>query len=126
MAAKPIIPALAPLYARLEPGAYVALRVMAGAIIASFGYRKLFAGGMANEIALFHRLGLEPAAILGPFICGLEFFGGLAIVLGLLTRPIALMFVVEMLVILGVEAIPRGAGYQLATVWLGAFLFILA
>ena len=120
-----LIPAFAPLYETLEPLGYVLLRLTSGGILASFGWGKLFGNGMARDIELFHQLGLEPAVALAYFTSGLEFFGGVMIAIGLLTRPIAAMLLGELLVILVMVAIPRGAGYQLTVVWIGVFAFIL-
>jgi putative oxidoreductase len=119
-----LLPALSSLYDALEPYGYAIMRLAAGAMIATFGWGKLFNDGMARDITLFHQLGLEPAVPLAYFTSGLEFFGGIMIAVGLLTRPIAAMLFVEMLVILFMVMIPRGAGYQLTGVWAGAFLLI--
>jgi putative oxidoreductase len=124
--ARLFIPALQTAYSAIEPWAYAFLRLTAGAIIATSGYGKLFSGGVTRDIELFHRLGIEPAVILAYFTSGLEFFGGILIVVGLLARPIAAMFVVELLVIFFMVMVPRGSGYQLTVVWLGVFFFILA
>jgi putative oxidoreductase len=122
---KLILPFLAAIYARLEPCGYVVLRATSGAVMASFGWAKLFGGGMGRDIELFHQLGIEPAATFAYFTSGLEFFGGLMIVVGLLTRPVAALLLGELLVILIAVMLPRGAGYQLTVVWIGSFLVIL-
>jgi putative oxidoreductase len=121
----PLLPGLTPLYAALEPFGYAIMRFAAGGIMATFGWGKLFGNGMARDVELFHKLGLEPADLLGYFTSGLEFFGGLMVALGLLTRPAAAMLLGELLVILIVVIVPRGAEYQLTVVLVGAFLLIL-
>lgn len=121
---KPLIPVLARLYARLEPFGYAFLRLTSGGIMAVFGWTKLFGDGMSRDIELFQRLGLEPAIALAYFTSGLEFFGGLAIAIGLLTRPLAAMLFFQMVVIVAMVMIPRGTGYHLSVVWLGVFLMI--
>jgi putative oxidoreductase len=120
-----LLPVLTPIYTALEPFGYAIMRFASGAIMATFGWRKLFAHGMARDIELFHQLGIEPAELLGYFTSGLEFYGGLLIAIGLLTRPIAAMLLGELLVILVVVMIPRGNGYELSVVWVGVFLLIL-
>lgn len=116
-----LLPFLAPLYAALEPLAYAGLRLTSGLIMAEFGWSKLFGGGMARDIELFQRLGLEPAVPLAYFTSALELVGGFALALGLLTRPFALMLFVQLLVIIGMVMIPRGTGYHLTIVWLGTY-----
>jgi putative oxidoreductase len=121
----PLLPMLTPLYTALEPFAYAIMRLASGVIMATLGWGKLFGNGMTRDIDLFHQLGLEPAVLLAYFTSSLEFFGGLMIALGLLTRPIAAMLFGELLVILIMVMIPRGTGYQLTVVWVGVFLLIL-
>jgi putative oxidoreductase len=119
-----IFPFLSALYTSVEPWAYALMRLASGAMMATFGWQKLFADKMSEDIAIFHQLGLEPAIPLAYFTSGLEFFGGLAVAAGFLTRPVAAMLFGELLVILVTVMIPRGTGYQLSVVLCGAFLFI--
>src|SRR5580698_2626322 len=102
-----LLPVLTPLYTALEPFGYAIMRFASGAIMATFGWRKLFGHGMARDIELFRQLGIEPAELLGYFTSGLEFYGGLLIAIGLLTRPIAATLLGELLVILVMVMIPR-------------------
>jgi putative oxidoreductase len=119
-----IFPFLSALYTSLEPWAYAVMRAASGAMMATFGWQKLFADKMSDDIAIFHQLGLEPAIPLAYLTSGLEFFGGVAVAAGFLTRPFAAMLFGGLLVILVTVLIPRGISYQLSVVWWGAFLFI--
>lgn len=119
-----IFPALAPVYRQTHDLAFTALRVTTGGIMSWFGWEKLFNGDMPRDIELFQQLGLEPAVPLAYFTSALEFFGGIAIALGLLTRPLSFMLFIQMIVILLLVMIPRGTGFQLSTVWLGVFAYL--
>jgi putative oxidoreductase len=119
-----LLPMLSSIYETLEPLGYAIMRLTSGAMIATLGWGKLFGNGMARDITLFHQLGLEPAVPLAYFTSGLEFFGGLMIAIGLLTRPLAAMLFIEMLVIFFMVMIARDTGYQLTVVWIGVFLLI--
>src|SRR3569833_4332320 len=120
-----ILPGLSRLYTALHDVAYASLRAASGTMLATFGYTKLFtSGGMDRDITLFQTLHLWPAAPLAYFTSGLEFFGGLMVALGLLTRPVAVMLTIEFIVIVVLVMIPRGANYQLSVVWLGAFFYL--
>ena len=92
--ARPYIPALARLYRPLEPLAWLLVRVATGAMLIPHGAQKLFGlwgGDMDKTIAGFAKMGLEPAAFFAWYIGCLEFFGGSLLVLGLLTRPVAVL-----------------------------------
>jgi putative oxidoreductase len=87
-----IIPFLAPLYAALAEPAYALARFVAGAFLVPHGMWKLFGitgGTREGMIDFFSRIGLEPAALLVNLVGSVEFFGGILIALGLLTRPAA-------------------------------------
>lgn len=85
--ARLIIPALRPVYAALSPLSVTFLRVIAG-----FGF--MFHGwpmiqDPMGDIGLVERIGFYPGVFWSPLLAGTEFFGGLLLLLGLLTRPAA-------------------------------------
>jgi putative oxidoreductase len=95
-----IIPGLAGLYASLSPYSYAIIRFIAGAILVYHGYGKLFVTGVAPVAEhVVTPLGL-PMPMAWAYLLGLlEFFGGIALAVGFLTRPIALMLAIEFVII---------------------------
>ena len=74
------------------------LRVMAGMVFLAHGQQKLFVYGFNGVEGAFAHLGLPMPGILGSFVALLEFAGGIALVFGVLTRWIAVLFAIEMAV----------------------------
>lgn len=78
------------------------LRVPVGLILAAHGAQKLFGWfggyGLEGTGQWMASIGLEPGYLMALLAGSAEFFGGLALVLGLLTRPAALVSAVTMLV----------------------------
>src|SRR5688500_11387010 len=62
------------------------LRIVIGIVFIAHGGQKLFVYGFEGVAGGFAQMGVPMATIVGPFIGMVEFFGGLALVLGLLTR----------------------------------------
>lgn len=96
---RPFIPALAKIYAPLEPYALSFIRFFLGLFIAYHGYPKLFQGGATGLAGFMPRLGLEPALGWAYLVGITEFFGGIMLAVGLLTRFVAAALVIEFAVI---------------------------
>lgn len=99
------------------------LRVPVGLTLAAHGAQKLFGwfGGFGLEGTgqWLASLGLEPGYLMALMAGGAEFFGGLALALGLLTRPAALVTAFAMLVAIFAVHIGNGLfmsnnGYEFA------------
>ena len=95
----------------------LALRVPTGIIFAAHGAQKLF--GMFGGYGLegpgqwMDSIGLAPGVLMALLAGSAEFFGGLALILGLLARPAALVLAVTMLVAL--VAVHLDKGFFMAT-----------
>ena len=94
MDANLIFPSLGPLYAGLAVIADPLLRIAVGLFLLPHGAQKLFGWfgfDRAGEIGLFSGVGLNPAPQWIKFIGAVQFYGGVLLVLGLFTRPAALV-----------------------------------
>lgn len=94
----------------------LALRVPVGLILAAHGAQKLFGWfggyGLAGTAQWLESIGLAPGVLMALLAGGAEFFGGLALMLGLLTRPAALASAFTMLV--AIVSVHLGNGLFLA------------
>jgi putative oxidoreductase len=78
------------------PRATLLVRVMAGGVFLSEGILKFV---YTNQgVGRFAKLGLPAPEFTATFVGGLEIVGGLLLLLGLLTRAIAIAFIIEMIV----------------------------
>jgi putative oxidoreductase len=74
------------------------LRVAFGAIMIAHGFPKL--KDVKGTAANFANMGFRPGALWGTLVALLEPLGGIALILGVLTVPLAALFVVEFIVII--------------------------
>jgi putative oxidoreductase len=96
-----IWPGLAGLYQSISPYSYAIIRFAAGAVLIYHGYAKLFLG-FAPFVAekILTPMGF-PVPSFWAYLLGIvELFGGAALALGLLTRPLALFFAIQMLFVI--------------------------
>lgn len=102
-----LYPGLAPFYAKAGPLAYAFLRVVVGIVIVTHGIPKVLHrshGSMADPLGLTAQLINDTLRLPGAFglaygIGILELVGGAMLAFGLLTRLVAPMFAIEMLLI---------------------------
>jgi putative oxidoreductase len=73
------------------------LRIAVAAIFINHGFQKLFVYGFAGVTGAFSHMGVPLPGVMGPLIAVLEFFGGIALLVGFLTRLVTIGFVLDML-----------------------------
>ena len=120
-----LVPALSPLYDGLAAYAYPLIRIATGLWLMPHGAQKLFGafgGNPAATAQLFGKVGLPDSIALVTWVGCVEFFGGLLLVLGLLTRVAAVMVFVLMMVAVFTVHLPNGffwtkAGYEYPLLW---------
>ena len=124
--AKLFIPALAGLYERLSGLSYPLIRLFAGLILMPHGAGKLFGWfggrGIDGTAAGFAKMGLEPALPFAYIVGVTEFFGGLCIAIGFLTRPAALGAAILMAGTIFLVHLPNGfswnkGGFEYPLLW---------
>jgi putative oxidoreductase len=78
---------------RLQPLALLVLRLVLGVIMISHGYSKVF-GGLSHHAQFISSLGLP--GWLAYISAVTEFFGGLLVIAGLLTRCVSLAILIDL------------------------------
>ncbi len=104
--------------AGLQGWALAFLRVVVGAVFTMHGAHKL-SSGFQNVAGMMHQVGIPFPMLAAVVVTIVEFFGGIALALGLFTRWAALLIAIDMLVAaLKVHlwsgfSLPRGIEYHL-------------
>ena len=73
------------------------LRVALAVVFFAHGAQKVFQYGIPGVTQGFTQMGVPLPGITAPLVAGLELVGGLLLLVGLLTRPIALLLAIDML-----------------------------
>ena len=112
----------------------LALRVPIGIIFAAHGAQKLFGWfggyGLAGTGGWMESIGLAPGVLMAFLAGSAEFFGGIALVIGVLTRPAAAVLAVTMLVAIFTVHFENGLfmsnnGYEFGLALLAASISLL-
>lgn len=112
---------------RLSAFSYPLVRITTGLLLMPHGAQKLFGwfggNGLTATGEFFGtQLGMQPGIVFALLAGLVEFFGGLALVLGLLTRPAALGVAILMGVAIFAVHLPNGffwtnGGYEYPLMW---------
>ncbi len=121
-----IIPALGQVYSGLSETVETLLRVVAGGALVTHGYGKILnpfgAAGMVEG------LGFYPGAFWSLLLSCTEFFGGILLAIGLLTRPAALGALVVLSVTTYFHWIVKGEGWsgaEKSIIWAAVMLYFV-
>jgi len=106
-----IIPALGPVYGNLGEFAETLLRVVAGVALVTHGFPKIM--NPLGPVGLVESIGFfpGPAEFWAVLLSMTEFFGGILVTIGLLTRPAAFGTMIVLLVTIYFHWILRSEGY---------------
>ncbi|MDP9889274.1 MULTISPECIES: DoxX family protein [Micrococcaceae] len=105
-------------HSRLTTTALTALRIILGFLFAAHGWQKFTEWTIAGTQASFAKMGVPAADVMAPAVAVLELAGGIALILGVLTRVVAALLVLDMLGALFLVHAPAGifaanGGYEL-------------
>ncbi len=82
---------------RLATTAITTLRIILGFLFAAHGWQKVSEWTIAGTQAAFAKMGVPAAEIAAPAVAVLELAGGIALILGILTRVVAALLALDML-----------------------------
>ncbi len=111
----------------LTTSARTILRIVTGFLFAAHGWQKFNEFTIAGTQAAFAQMGVPAANVAAPVIATLELVGGVALIVGVLTRVFAALLAVNMLGALFLVHAPAGifaatGGYELVLILAAAAL----
>ena len=113
----------------LTTAARTILRVVTGFLLAAHGWQKFNEFTIAGTQAAFTQMGVPAAGVIAPVVATLELAGGVALILGLLTRVFAVLLAADMLGALFLVHASAGifvgtGGYELVLILAAAALAV--
>ncbi len=90
---EPLVPALAPVWDKTGGLAWPLIRIATGAMLIPHGWPKIVGGGVEGFAGGLAQMGFQPAYALAWYVGLLELVGGALLVVGLLTRLVAIQVV---------------------------------
>ena len=112
--------------ARAQGRGLAILRVVVGIVFFMHGFQKLFFMGFGGVAGMMQGLGVPAPGLFAVIVTFVELLGGLALILGLFTRVVAILLAVDMLVAILTVHLPNGfftlpnGGYEFPLVLLAA------
>lgn len=119
-----LIPALRPVYYALQPISETLLRLVVGTAFVVHGWPKI--QNPLGAVEMVQGIGFYPGWLWATALAATEFFGGILIILGLLTRPAAIATTFILLVTTWFHWVKLDQGYkgaELSIIWASAMLF---
>lgn len=116
---------------RRYDAALVIMRLALGTVFIAHGAQKLLIQTIPGVTSFFAQGGVPYPDIVAPLVTGVELFGGIALVLGLLTRLAAFALMVDMIAALILVHLPNGFflpnGFEFVlTLAAASFSFVVA
>ena len=122
-----LFPSLGRLYAALAPLSILLMRVVAGGMLVVHGWPKI--QDPFKNVEMVEKLGFIPGTIWSPMLAGSEFFGGLLLAIGFLTRPAAVAATIVLLVTVWFHWIVQSQGFagsEKSILWAAMTLYFVA
>lgn len=109
--------------------AHLILRVVLGALFIAHGYPKLFKN-FSGVAGWFDSIGLKPGKFWALVVGGVEFFGGLLLILGVWVQLVGILLAVQMLVAMwkakwGKVGLTDQGGWELDLIYLAVALALV-
>ena len=116
---------------KLNQWSLLILRLVLGVIFAYHGYLKLFVpGGFKGTVAFLASLGIPLPLYSALIVSAVEFFGGVFLILGMVTRWSTILLIIDMLVAFFMVHLKNGllvskGGYEFVLVLLAGLFVVL-
>ena len=104
-----MFPLFGRVYETLMPLSVFLMRVVAGGTLVLHGWPKI--QDPFKNVDMVEKLGFMPGAIWSPALAGTEFFGGILLAIGFLTRPAAFATTIVLLVTVWFHWLLQGQGF---------------